>query len=90
MRAGWPSGFSTASSRRPGRSILGSGENRLKRFAVIDPELRSFAPGEVKRHVVDFPIVDDGFGVGVAPGRYTFRGGFGRNYADIPVVLLPF
>lgn len=70
--------------------ILGSGENRLTRFLVLDPEVRSFAPGEVKRHVVDFPIVDDGFGEGVAPGRYTFRGGFGKNYADIPVVLLPY
>jgi hypothetical protein len=70
--------------------ILGSGENRLTRFFILDPEVRSFAPGEVKRHVVDFPIADDGFGEGVAPGTYTFRGGFGRKYADIAVGLLPF
>jgi hypothetical protein len=67
--------------------VWGAGEDRARLFHGFGGDVTSFAPGETKRRVIDFPIVKDGIGDGLWTGTYTFRGGYGRRFADIQVAL---
>ena len=64
--------------------IVGGGERRQGGILWLDPEVVSFAPGEVKRQVFDFPIASPGVpGLRLVPGRYTFTGAYARKSATI-------
>ena len=68
--------------------LKGEWENRVRGLAAAShPELTMFAPGETKRHVFDFRIVDDGYGDGIAPGEHTLVGGYGRKSVSAVIVV---
>jgi hypothetical protein len=71
--------------------IRGSSPQPPAGLGPIDDGVAIFAAGEAKRQVFDFRITAAATSVAdeVAPGEYVFRGGYGRRYRDVTVVVTP-